>query len=661
MKKSKLASWMLLASWIGVFPVAAEQALTGVWLTDPQKKVIVDPQFSGLTWWHDELLLIADQSAAPEMRMQLFRINPTTGQANAPTVPITLSKDVRDGCFGDYLANSPDLEALTWDRVDDTTLITVTEDASRAQLSPTCARKFSQTNSTKYPTLLLRISIDKALTKAEITAVRPVQFPLEAQLGDQPNDGVEGLAIDNLQNLYLSVEKDLAGKPALFKTRLTADFWAKDNFVKVISANLTLPKLDDRPHPINDLEFMPSPVSGHPGYLVAVARNDDQLWLFDLTDRVAPYVHPLSFYVKTDTSGLCPLYERMVQTALEGVTVHDNTMYLVNDPWKQHYGENIQCDVNEPNFRNNASLLFKTEFDPRWFTLSRAHALSGLPGISGLAPIDDKHYLAVQDKKISQGGDRLGVIELSSSSAPKFSPIAIENWPNHQAANDLEAICALPGRSNEFVIAESGTWQGEFGRIFHIKLEQNYAVVVKSYDLPVVNDANPDQTGDQFEGLACAQLSPNRYQLILAERGDQHHAGALQLGVFDLAANDVQWQSQRIAVMSPMRKNAASRDLADIYLQGNQLWGVAVRDTGDQGPYQSMIYPVARYDATAEHPLLIHPMPQVSATIDGFKVEALAAPSSLHPQSMLLFGTDDEDFGGVVRPIATPEAANAAQ
>lgn len=659
MKKLKFASWIVVASWIGCFPVSADQALTGVWLKDTSQQVIPDPQFSGLTWRHDELLMLADQSAMPEMRMKLFRFNPASGQLNAPSLPITLSKQVREGCFGDYLANSPDLEALTWDRVDDTTLITVTEDASRAQLSPTCARKFEQTNSTKYPTLLLRITVDKALSKAEITAVRPVQFPLEAQVGDQPNDGIEGLAIDNLQNLYLSLEKDLSGKPALFKTRLTADFWAKDNFVKVINANLTLPKLDDRPHPINDLEFLPSPVTGHPGYLVAVARNDDQLWIFDLTNRVAPFVHPLSFYVKTDTSGLCPLYERMVQTALEGVTVHDNTMYLVNDPWKQHYGENIQCDVNAEHFRTNSSLLFKTEFDPRWFTLHRQQGQTGLPALSGLAKIDDKHYLAVQDKKISTGGDRLAVIELSQTGSPKFTPIAVENWPNRQAANDLEAICALPGRNNEFLLSESGTWQDEFGRLFHIKLEQNYAVVLRSFDLPVVNDANPQQTGDQFEGLACQSLSPNRYQLVLAERGDQHRAGSLQLGVLDLAANDLQWQPQRVAIVSPVAtKTEHQRDLADLYLDGNQLWGVAVRDVGEQGPFQSLIYKVATLDQTAPQQLFINPFPKVAAQIDGFKVEALAAPSSLTPGTLFMIGTDDENFGGVIRPI---EAQHAAQ
>ncbi len=46
MKKMKLASWILFASWIGALPVAAEQALTGSWLSDSQFKPLPDPQMS---------------------------------------------------------------------------------------------------------------------------------------------------------------------------------------------------------------------------------------------------------------------------------------------------------------------------------------------------------------------------------------------------------------------------------------------------------------------------------------------------------------------------------------------------------------------------------------------------------------------------------------
>lgn len=635
----------------------ASQALTGQWLTDLQGGSLQDPQPSGLTWWRGDLLALGDQSAAPEHRMKLLRLDPATGKLRTAPIAITLSEEVRQSCFGDYLSNSPDLEALTWDRIDPHTLITVTEDASRAQLSPQCAKKYSQTNSTPYPTLLLKISIDDALTHAEITAVRPVQFPLEAEVGNLPNDGIEGLAIDDHQNLYLGLEKNQAGKPAIFKTRLTADFWARDNFVKVIDANLTLPELDDRGHPINDLEFLPSPIPGHPGYLLAVARNDDELWVFDLTNRVRPYVQPLQFYVGTDDSGLCPVYERVVQTALEGITVHGDQIYLVNDPWKQRYPDNIQCEVNAAHFLKMASMLFKMPVDPRWFTLSRSQSKAVLPGISAMAQIDADRYLLVQDKKISEPGERLGILQIFADKAPKYQAIPVSNWPESQSGNDLEAACALPGRPNEFLLAESGSWQGEFGRLFHIQLiQQNYAKVLATYPLPIQQDSNPQQSGDQFEGLACVQKAANRYLVILGERGGEQKRGSLQTGDFDIAANQVIWSDERLSVIPPQPdlSEPYQRDIADLYLESNILWASAVREAGPAGPFSSFIYQVALVDAQAAQPLQLIGGSKIYWQLDGLKVEGLAAPSPLLPGSSLAIGSEDEKLGGIWRALFAP-------
>lgn len=635
----------------------ASQALTGQWITDLQGQSLADPQTSGLTWWKGELLSLGDQSAAPELRMKIFRLAPDTGRFITAPIPITLSDDVRKSCFGDYLANSPDLEALTWDRLDAQTLITVTEDASRAQLSPECARKFAQTNSTPYPTLLLKISVDSALTRAQIVAVRPVQFPAEANVGNLPNDGIEGLAIDDHQNLYLGLEKNMAGLPAIFKTRLTADFWTRDNFVKVIDANLTLPDLDDRGHPINDLDFMPSPIPGHPGYLIATARNDDELWVFDLTNRVRPFVQPLQFFVATDNSGLCPVYERVVQTALEGIAVHGQSVYLANDPWKQHYPDNVQCEVNTPHFLKMAPLLFQMPADPRWMTLNRSQPAPTLPGISGMAQIEADRYLVVQDKKISNPGERLGVLQVFADKAARYQPIPVSNWPADQMSNDLESVCALPGRPNEFLIAESGSWQGEFGRLFHLQLTQtNYARVLASYPLPLRSDNNSQQSGDQFEGLVCAQKAANRYLLVLGERGGEQRRGSLVYGEFDIAASQILWSEQRQSVIPPHSEDSEpfQRDIADLYLESNVLWASAVREAGPAGPFSSFIYQVALVDPQAAEPVQLLRESRVFWQLDGLKIEGLASPSPLLPGSSLSIGSEDEKLGGVWRSLFAP-------
>ncbi|WP_273021834.1 hypothetical protein [Rheinheimera sp.] len=346
---------------------AAEHPTAGKWITDLQGQTLNDPQSSGFTWRHDEIIHLGDNSAAVEMRNKLLRINPQTAALNAPPLQITVAEDVLNGCFGELFSKYPDFEALTWDRQNDTVFVSVTEDSSFVSLSAECKARYGETNSTDYPTLLVKIETDKALSRAEITAVRPVQFPKAANVGNFPNDGIEGLAFDKAGNLYLGLEQNAENTPMIFKVAYDDTFWQQDTYVKVQDTGFALPVPDNKDHPINDLEYLPSPKAGHPGYLVAVARNDDQLWILDISQQQAPFVQQMAYYAPTPADSSCPAYEKMVQTAVEGVTVHGNTLYLVNDAWKKHYPDNIQCPDNAAHFKKFAPLMFTSPVNPAWF------------------------------------------------------------------------------------------------------------------------------------------------------------------------------------------------------------------------------------------------------------------------------------------------------
>jgi hypothetical protein len=343
------------------------QPAAGTWLTDTKGQTLANPQSSGFTWRHNEIIHIGDNSADAALRNKLLRINPQTAQLNAEPIQITVSASVLSSCFGELFQQDPDFEALIWDRQDDTVLISVTEDSAFVSLSPDCKSRFGQTHSTDYPTLLVKIEIDKALSRAEITAVRPVQFPKDAEVGNFPNDGIEGLAIDTAGNLYLALEQNAANAPMIFKTPYSADFWQQQDFVKVQDTGFALPLPDNSDHPINDLDYLPSPKAGHPGYLVAVARNDDQLWIIDISQQQAPFVQQMTYYAPTGADNACPAFEKLVQSAIEGVAVHGDRLYLVNDAWKQRYMDNIQCPANAANFTKFAPLLFSVPVNPLWF------------------------------------------------------------------------------------------------------------------------------------------------------------------------------------------------------------------------------------------------------------------------------------------------------
>ena len=57
----------------------------------------------------------------------------------------------------------------------------------------------------------------------------------------------------------------------------------------------------------------------------------------------------------------------MDNASIEGLTVLDDTLYLVNDPWKENYLKNIQCDSNKARYEAMAPLLFSLPLDPAWF------------------------------------------------------------------------------------------------------------------------------------------------------------------------------------------------------------------------------------------------------------------------------------------------------
>jgi hypothetical protein len=345
----------------------SELHISGQWLTDNGQQRLHDPQSSGLTLRHGELIHIGDNSAALPMRNVLLRIAPASGNVIAPAIKITVAPALTDSCFSELLHSYPDWESLTWDRQDDTTLITVTEDSSGFQLNGECASRYNATHSTAYPTLLVKIKVDKALSAAEIVAVRPVQFPAHAKVGNFANDGIEGLAIDNNSNLYLALEKNLANAPMIFTVPYTADFWHSEDFIAVKDSGFTLPVPDANNHPINGLDYLPHPKPGHPGYLVAAARNDNQLWIIDISQQQRPFVQQLHFYAPSGDVKNCPPFEKLHNTSIEGVAVADNKLYLVNDPWKSQYRNNIQCPANAINFEQFSPLLFQLNLDPRWF------------------------------------------------------------------------------------------------------------------------------------------------------------------------------------------------------------------------------------------------------------------------------------------------------
>lgn len=275
-----------------------------------------------------------------------------------------LSEDLASSCFAAYLSSNPDLEALVVDPDDDRVFYVATEDASTEILSEACQQQFVHTGSTQYPSLLIRLELqqDNSVT---ITHVWPIQFAADMQIGDFPNDGLEALTFGMVRTLYLGLKKDSHDQARIFSLKIDTGFWLRSDFAKVSEVKLRLPKFDQGNHPINGMAYYQHQGAG---YLIAAARNDESLWIIDLTAQKDTRILPLKFDAPIIPGDItCGKWERMDNASIEGVAVDGTTLWLINDPWKLVYAKNIQCELNRSKFDNMAPLIFSIPIQYEWF------------------------------------------------------------------------------------------------------------------------------------------------------------------------------------------------------------------------------------------------------------------------------------------------------
>lgn len=349
-------------------PAQVEQKLrvNGHWVMEQDGKVMLNPQTSGLVEWRDGLLTLSDRSAHVSQRLRLRAINTDNALLSGPDMPMILSEELQQSCFAAYISDNPDLEALAVDPDDNNVFYVVTEDASYAEpMSEACQQKLLNSGSTLYPTLLVRL--EKQVNDTVLmTHIRPIQFTTDMQIGDFPNDGVEGLTFGQGRTLYLGVEKDSKAQARVFSLNLDSGFWQSDEFALVTSFPLKLPTFDIGNHPINGMDYYQTPDGRE--FLLAAARNDEALWIVDLSGKKETVILPFEFFaeIKVSSEG-CANYETMANASIEGVAVVGNTLWLINDPWKAVYLNNIQCEQNREHYEMFAPLLFSTPIQASWF------------------------------------------------------------------------------------------------------------------------------------------------------------------------------------------------------------------------------------------------------------------------------------------------------
>jgi hypothetical protein len=272
------------------------------------------------------------------------------------------------------------------------------------------------------------------------------------------------------------------------------------------------------------------------------------------------------------------------------------------------------------------------------------------PDLSGLSWVEGDTFLAVHDAKNPDENDRprMSLLQLPKSLEGVIRTHITLNWPPPLGlSSDLESIARIPG-TNSFLLVESGEEadvETRFRRVFLVRLADSKIKLLSFTDLP--------DTFKNIEGSAVARIS-NRLIFICAERADDQSRSEVYWA--DMELNPLRFGRFNKTYFSPVGFIGRNkRPISAIEIDGHgQLYIASTYDPNDDnGPFTSVIWRAGRLrsDRHNRFSLVFEVKPRRLATLDGFKVESLAIRERDQQSVELFAGTDDENFGGDIRPI----------
>jgi hypothetical protein len=269
-----------------------------------------------------------------------------------------------------------------------------------------------------------------------------------------------------------------------------------------------------------------------------------------------------------------------------------------------------------------------------------------LPDISGLAWVSGDQFLAVHDAKASEDRPRVSLVELPASSTGLTRRTLEVSWPESQGlSNDLESAARIP-RTSLFLLLESGSGR-QIGprsrRIFLAELEGPRLKILDVADWPV--------PVKNVEGAAVARLG-EQLIFLFAERAEGQPSTQLRwapLTVQPLAFGSF----QEVTFTSPDPTGPHARPVSAIEIdETRRIYVASAIDTGNNnGPFRSVIWRIGRMEAdgSGKPRVILDKQPQRLGSLDGVKVEGLAIRENDGGNPGIFFGTDDENYGGILR------------
>lgn len=273
---------------------------------------------------------------------------------------------------------------------------------------------------------------------------------------------------------------------------------------------------------------------------------------------------------------------------------------------------------------------------------------STLLDLSGMAWIEGDLFLAVHDGKNEPeevDWPRASLVQL-----PKFELQGII-WRNLDVAfpgpqgrsNDLESVCRIPG-GKAFLLCESGQKTKEFRRIFYAVFADGNLSIPACLNWPV--------EVTNVEATAVCRLG-DQLVFLYAERAQGLPATQIRwakLSLNPLAIGDFQEVTYR--AQDPLGEGARPIVAMDVDRDG-LIYAVSAYDSDtDDGPYRSVAWRIGKVTAGADgRPRVELCEHKRLATLDGLKVESICVRDLPDGGKQVLVGTDDEHYGGILRPL----------
>jgi hypothetical protein len=267
------------------------------------------------------------------------------------------------------------------------------------------------------------------------------------------------------------------------------------------------------------------------------------------------------------------------------------------------------------------------------------------PDISGLAFVEED-LLAVHDAKGGSDRARVSRVRLPDTEAAfRMDPVSVQAGERQWPAIDLESIARIPG-TTLVLLAESGDdkgFRGPVPRIFLAEYRRGQLSILDATDWPVpVNNV---------EGTAVASAD-GTLVFLYAERSAGRQSTQLRWATLKLQPLAFgPFRETTFAVRAAKGANLRPVSAIDIDADGI-VYAASAVDPGNAGPFRSIVWQIGRMHAD-EHgqPLLsLESRPRRLATVDGLKVEGLAV-RRIAGKAQIIIGSDDESYGGVIRPL----------